>query len=133
MLRGVDLVVPKGSITCIVGPNGAGKSTLLATVSGMLKPRQGKIMFDGRDLVGCSPKEILSAGIVLVPQNHSLFRHMTVRENVELGAFTIRRQGPRPAAPKGGRGHFPDSGRARPKKRPACPGASSGWWSSPEA
>lgn len=90
VLRGVDLVVPKGSITCIVGPNGAGKSTLLATISGMLKPRKGRIMFCGRDLVGCSPKEVLSAGIVLVPQNHSLFRHMTVRENVEMGGFTLR-------------------------------------------
>jgi ABC-type branched-subunit amino acid transport system ATPase component len=90
VLHGVDLVVPEGSITCIVGPNGAGKSTLLATVSGMLKPRQGRITFRGQELVGCSPKEILSSGIVLVPQNHSLFRHMTVRENVEMGAFTLR-------------------------------------------
>jgi ABC-type branched-subunit amino acid transport system ATPase component len=90
VLRGIDLAVPKGSITCIVGPNGAGKSTLLATISGMLKPRQGKIVFNGRDLVGRSPREILSAGVVLVPQNHSLFRTMTVRENVALGAFTIR-------------------------------------------
>ncbi|HTT90982.1 MAG TPA: ABC transporter ATP-binding protein [Acidimicrobiales bacterium] len=90
VLRGIDLAVPKGSITCIVGPNGAGKSTLLATISGMLKPRQGKIVFNGRDMVGCSPREILSAGVVLVPQNHSLFRTMTVRENVVLGAFTLR-------------------------------------------
>ena len=93
VLRGVDLAVPKGSITCIVGPNGAGKSTLLATISGMLRPRKGKIVFDGRDLVGCPPKEVLSAGIVLVPQNHSLFRHMTVRENVELGGFTLGDKG----------------------------------------
>jgi ABC-type branched-subunit amino acid transport system ATPase component len=90
VLRGVDLAVPTGSITCIVGPNGAGKSTLLATISGMLKPRKGRIVFNGRDLVGCSPKEVLSAGIVLVPQNHSLFPHMTVRENVEMGGFTLR-------------------------------------------
>jgi ABC-type branched-subunit amino acid transport system ATPase component len=89
VLRGVDLAVAKGSITCIVGPNGAGKSTLLAAISGMLKPRKGKIVFNGRDLVGCSPKEILAAGVVLVPQNHSLFRNMTVRENVEIGAFTL--------------------------------------------
>ena len=90
VLRGVDFSVRQGSITCIVGPNGAGKSTLLATVSGMLKPRRGRVVFKGRDLVGCSPRDILTAGIVLVPQNHSLFRNMTVRENVELGAFTIR-------------------------------------------
>jgi ABC-type branched-subunit amino acid transport system ATPase component len=90
VLRGVDLTVPKGSITCIVGPNGAGKSTLLATISGMLKPRKGKIVFNGQDLVGCAPKEILAAGVVLVPQDHSLFPNMTVRENVALGAFTLR-------------------------------------------
>ena len=90
VLRGVDLSVPKGSITCIVGPNGAGKSTLLATISGMLRPRRGKVVFNGRDLSRCSPKEILLAGVVLVPQNHSLFRNMTVRENVEMGAFTLR-------------------------------------------
>jgi ABC-type branched-subunit amino acid transport system ATPase component len=89
VLRGVDLAVAQGTITCIVGPNGAGKSTLLATISGMLKPRQGRIVFNGRDLVGRSPREVLSEGIVLVPQNHSLFRHMTVRENVEIGGYTL--------------------------------------------
>lgn len=88
-MRGVDVEVPNGSITCIVGPNGAGKSTLLATISGILKPRKGKIVFQGRDLVGRSPKEILSAGIVLVPQNHSLFPNMTARENVPMGGFTL--------------------------------------------
>jgi len=90
VLRGVSFEVPRGSITCIVGPNGAGKSTLLATVSGMLRPSAGRITFDGRQLVGRSPKEILTGGLVLVPQNHSLFRSMTVRENVEMGAFTLR-------------------------------------------
>ncbi len=90
VLKGVDFEVPPGSITCIVGPNGAGKSTLLATVSGLLRPRQGRIEFRGRDLVGTSPKGILEQGIVQVPQNHSLFREMTVRENVEMGAFLVR-------------------------------------------
>jgi ABC-type branched-subunit amino acid transport system ATPase component len=90
VLRGVDLSVPKGSITCIVGPNGAGKSTLLAAISGILRPRKGTITFKGRELIGLSAREILAAGLVLVPQNHSLFRGMTVRENVELGAFTVR-------------------------------------------
>jgi branched-chain amino acid transport system ATP-binding protein len=93
VLRGVTFSVLRGSITCIVGPNGAGKSTLLAAMSGMLRPRAGRISFAGRDLVGRSPKEVLAAGLVLVPQNHSLFRNMTVRENVEMGAFTIRDRG----------------------------------------
>jgi ABC-type branched-subunit amino acid transport system ATPase component len=90
VLKGVDLSVFEGSITCIVGPNGAGKSTLLSTISGLLKPRRGRIDFQGADLVGASPKEILHRGIVQVPQNHSLFREMTVRENVEMGAFLLR-------------------------------------------
>lgn len=90
VLRGVSFEVPEGSITCVVGPNGAGKSTLLAAISGILRPRAGRISFHNQDLVGRSPKQILSAGLVLVPQNHSLFRHMTVRENVEMGGFTIK-------------------------------------------
>ena len=90
VLRGVTFDVPKGGITCVVGPNGAGKSTLLATISGILKPRAGTIAFRGRQLVGLTPRDILVAGIVQVPQNHSLFPQMTVVENVELGAFTVR-------------------------------------------
>jgi ABC-type branched-subunit amino acid transport system ATPase component len=90
VLHGVDFEVPEGSITCIVGPNGAGKSTLLAAVSGLLHPRLGSITFRDERLVGRSPKQILQMGISQVPQDHSLFPQMTVRENVEMGAFLIR-------------------------------------------
>jgi ABC-type branched-subunit amino acid transport system ATPase component len=90
VLKGVDFDVSEGGVTCIVGPNGSGKSTLLKTVSGLLQPRLGNIWFKGTQLVGLSPKEILQLGIVQVPQNHSLFREMTVDENIELGAFLIR-------------------------------------------
>ena len=90
VLKGVAFTVPEGGITCVVGPNGAGKSTLLATVSGVLRARLGRIRFRGRDLVGLRPKQILALGIVQVPQNHSLFPEMTVKENVEIGAFTLR-------------------------------------------
>jgi ABC-type branched-subunit amino acid transport system ATPase component len=90
VLKGVAFGVEEGGITCVVGPNGAGKSTLLATVSGVLRARLGQIRFRGRDLVGLKPKQILALGIVQVPQNHSLFPEMTVRENVEIGAFTLR-------------------------------------------
>jgi branched-chain amino acid transport system ATP-binding protein len=89
ILKRVSLDVPEGAITCIVGPNGAGKSTLLATVSGLLRPREGEIRFGGRVISGHSPRDILDRGIALVPQAHSLFPQMTVRENVEMGAFTI--------------------------------------------
>ena len=90
VLHGVSLTVPEGAITCIVGPNGAGKSTLLATVSGLLRPRRGRITLHGQSLAGKSPRQILDLGMVHVPQNHSLFRDMTVRENVELGGYIIR-------------------------------------------
>jgi branched-chain amino acid transport system ATP-binding protein len=90
VLKGVDFDVPQGGVSCIVGPNGSGKSTLLKTVSGLVKPRLGEIWFKGQNLVGLSPKQILRLGVVQVPQNHSLFREMTVDENVELGAFLVR-------------------------------------------
>jgi branched-chain amino acid transport system ATP-binding protein len=90
VLRGVDFTVHEGGVTCIVGPNGSGKSTLLKTVSGLLHPRLGQIVFKGTALVGKTPREILKLGIVQVPQQHSLFREMSVEENVSLGAFLVR-------------------------------------------
>ena len=89
VLRGVSLEVPEGGITCVVGPNGAGKSTLMATISGLLRPRLGSMVLDGQDLVGRSPRQVLQLGVVQVPQNHSLFRDMTVHENVELGGYIL--------------------------------------------
>lgn len=90
VLKGVAFEVPKGGITTIVGPNGSGKSTLLKTVSGLVTPRLGSITFKGQELVGKSPRDILKLGVVQVPQNHSLFREMTVEENVELGAYLVK-------------------------------------------
>jgi ABC-type branched-subunit amino acid transport system ATPase component len=90
VLKGVDFDVSEGGVTCIVGPNGSGKSTLLKAVSGLVKPRLGQIWFRGTALVGLSPRQILRLGIVQVPQNHSLFKEMTVDENIELGAFLIK-------------------------------------------
>ena len=87
ILRGVDLTVEKGSITCVVGPNGAGKSTLLKVVSGLLVPRLGSVTFQGESIAGKSPQAILKGGIVQVMQARSLFPDLTVRENIELGAF----------------------------------------------
>jgi ABC-type branched-subunit amino acid transport system ATPase component len=92
VLKGVDLAVEKGSVTCIVGPNGAGKSTVLRVVSGLLKPRLGEITFDGRSILGMNPRQILAQGIVQVPQDHSLFVDMTVRENVRLGGYMLHDQ-----------------------------------------
>jgi ABC-type branched-subunit amino acid transport system ATPase component len=89
VLRGVSLEVGEGGITCVVGPNGAGKSTLMAAISGLLRPRLGSIELDGRNLAGMSPRQVLRLGVVQVQQNHSLFRDMTVRENIELGGYIL--------------------------------------------
>ncbi len=89
VLKGVNLEIEAGSITCIVGPNGAGKSTVLRVVSGLLKPRIGDIKYNGQSIAGMTPRQILSLGIVQVPQNHSLFPEISVRENVRMGAFIL--------------------------------------------
>jgi branched-chain amino acid transport system ATP-binding protein len=93
VLRGVSLEVMQGGITCVVGPNGAGKSTLLSTISGLLRPRLGQVVLHGEKLTGKSPRQVLQAGVVQVPQNHSLFREMTVRENIRLGGYILRERG----------------------------------------
>ena len=90
VLQGVDLEVERGSLTCIVGPNGAGKSTVLRVISGLLKPRRGTITFNGQSLVGMTAPHILQLGIAQIPQEHSLFPNMTVRENMELGGQLLR-------------------------------------------
>ena len=91
VLRGVDLAVAEGSIACIVGPNGAGKSTVLRAVSGLLAPREGEIEFAGTAIAGRPAAEILEMGIAQVPQSNALFPNITVRENVLMGAYILRR------------------------------------------
>jgi ABC-type branched-subunit amino acid transport system ATPase component len=90
ILRGIDLRVAAGAITCVVGPNGAGKSTVLRVVSGLLRPRRGDVRFDGASIRGLSPRAILDLGIVQVPQERSLFPTMSVEENVRLGGYSLR-------------------------------------------
>ena len=89
VLKGVNLEIQNGSITCVVGPNGAGKSTVLRVISGLLKPRIGEITYNGRSIAGLSPRQILALGIVQVSQNHSLFPDISVRENVRMGAYIL--------------------------------------------
>jgi branched-chain amino acid transport system ATP-binding protein len=91
VLQELDLAVEPGSVTCIVGPNGAGKSTVLRVVSGLLVPRVGTVRFNGEEIGGRDPAYVLSLGIVQVPQSHGLFPNLTVRENVLMGAYVIRK------------------------------------------
>jgi branched-chain amino acid transport system ATP-binding protein len=89
VLHDLTLTIGEGAITCIVGPNGAGKSTVLRVVSGLLRPRLGRIRFRGASIAGLSPRAILRRGIAQVPQERSLFSTMSVWENVRLGAYTV--------------------------------------------
>jgi ABC-type branched-subunit amino acid transport system ATPase component len=91
VLDGVDLAVERGSVTCVVGPNGAGKSTLLKAVSGLIRPRQGTITLDGTVISGLAAGDVLARGVVQVPQQRGLFGNLTVRENVLMGAYILRR------------------------------------------
>jgi ABC-type branched-subunit amino acid transport system ATPase component len=91
VLQGVDLEVARGTIACIVGPNGAGKSTVLRAVSGLLRPRKGEIALEDRRLDGLATSDILRAGVAQVPQSNALFPNITVRENVLMGAYILRR------------------------------------------
>ncbi|HEY6538019.1 MAG TPA: ABC transporter ATP-binding protein [Candidatus Dormibacteraeota bacterium] len=90
VLKGVDLEVAHGQITCIIGPNGAGKSTLLKTISGVLRPTAGKIEYDQQSIIGSSPGAILRSGIVQVTQERSVFPQMTVWDNLLMGGYILR-------------------------------------------
>jgi len=87
-LHGVSLTVGQGEIVSLIGANGAGKSTILKAVSGILTPRSGRILLAGKDLVGVSPHRIVRMGVSLVPEGRGIFANMTVRDNLEMGAFT---------------------------------------------
>ncbi len=90
ILQGVSLRVEQGEMVCLVGPNGAGKSTVLRTVSGFLRPKTGRVVFNGRDIGGLRPDQILEKGIAHVPQGHSVFPKMTIHENLLMGGYTVK-------------------------------------------
>jgi branched-chain amino acid transport system ATP-binding protein len=89
-VRGVSFNVMHGQITTILGANGAGKSTVLKVVSGAMDPDKGTIMFDGRTVIGQSPERMVRRGISHVPEGREIFPFLTVRQNLEMGAFTRR-------------------------------------------
>lgn len=86
-LKGVSLNVEAGKITCILGPNGAGKTTLMFSIAGILKPKSGAIRLNGQDITGQSAPKILKRGLSLVPENRLVFPEMSIRDNLEAGAF----------------------------------------------
>ncbi|HEY7927828.1 MAG TPA: ATP-binding cassette domain-containing protein [Candidatus Dormibacteraeota bacterium] len=90
MLRGATLSVPRHQMTCLIGPNGAGKSTLLRAISGLIAVQSGTIVLDGTPLQGLTPRRILEAGVVHVPQDRSLFPLLTVWENLLMGGYILK-------------------------------------------
>jgi branched-chain amino acid transport system ATP-binding protein len=91
VLRGVSLEIAEGEVVTLIGSNGAGKSTLLKALSGLLGVWRGSITFDGDDVTRSTPERAVRRGLALVPEGRKLFGPMSVRENLELGAYSIRR------------------------------------------
>jgi branched-chain amino acid transport system ATP-binding protein len=92
-LQGASLSVEPGEIVTLIGANGAGKSTTLRTISGLLRPRGGSILFEGEELTRLPPERIVRRGICQVPEGRRVFANLTVRENLEMGAYTRRDPG----------------------------------------
>lgn len=88
-LKGISLEVNQGEIVSLIGSNGAGKSTTLRTISGLMHPKVGRIVFDGTDISRMDPHEIVARGMVHVPEGRGIFPTLTVKENLEMGAFTV--------------------------------------------
>jgi len=88
-LQGISLHVDEGEIVTLIGANGAGKSTTLRTISGLIKPRHGTIHLKGQEIAGLPPHEIVALGVGHVPEGRGVFPRLTVRENLEMGAYTI--------------------------------------------
>lgn len=92
ILQGVSLKAEKAQIVSVLGANGVGKSTLLKAIYGFLKPRAGEILLDGKEITGLPSHELISQGISYIPQHSSVFPHMSVEDNLTLGAWTFRRE-----------------------------------------
>jgi len=86
-LKGISMEVPEGSIVALIGANGAGKSTTLRTITGLVRPRQGSIKLKGRDISRLPTHQIVQAGVAMVPEGRKIFRNLTVRENLMMGAY----------------------------------------------
>ena len=87
-LRGIDVEVEDGKIVTLIGANGAGKSTTLNSIVGLIKSTSGKVVWNGEDITGRDPKDIVSRGLVLIPEGRRIFPNLSVDENLTLGAYT---------------------------------------------
>lgn len=92
ILNGATAQIRRGAITTVVGPNGAGKSTMFKAIFGLLPIRSGTISFDGRNIVSCTPRRLLDAGVVYIPQGRNIFPELSVRHNLEIGGIALSDQ-----------------------------------------
>ena len=89
-IKGVSFEVNEGEVIALIGANGAGKTTILHTITGLVAPRSGRIMFEGHDLIKTPAHKIISLGMAHVPEGRRIFQQLTVYENLKLGAYTLR-------------------------------------------
>ena len=101
-VHGASFTVGDNEIVALIGANGAGKTTTLKTIAGLLKPRAGRVIFDGQDVTGWEAPRVVRTGLVLVPQGRRIFPRLTVRENLELGGYTAPSQAERRAQDRRG-------------------------------
>ena len=88
-LRGIDLTVPAGQVVCLIGANGAGKTTTMRALSGLVRPRAGRVLLDRTDITGQRPHRIAAAGLLQVPEGRQVFAELTVAENLAVGAWLV--------------------------------------------
>ncbi|HYM03261.1 MAG TPA: ABC transporter ATP-binding protein [Stellaceae bacterium] len=93
IVRGVDLAVNEGEVVLVLGHNGAGKTTLMRALFGLIAPRAGAVGFSGGDITGRRPADNVADGLAFIPQGHGIFPTLSVRDNLELGAFALKERG----------------------------------------
>lgn len=95
VLHGITMQIADGDFRVVIGPNGAGKTTLLRAIFGLVAPARGKVLFNGADITGASPRQLLRLGIAYVPQQPSIFPQLSVQDNLEMGLFQVAKPDPR--------------------------------------
>ena len=91
ILQGIDLAAQRAKITTVLGANGVGKSTMFKAVYGFLKPNQGRVLLDGQDVTGIPTHKLIARGLAYIPQHPGIFRWMSIEENLEMGAYTFKK------------------------------------------
>ena len=129
ILHGVDIEAEPGELAVIIGPNGAGKSTLIKAIFGIVATHGGRVRFDGADITGAAPERLVAMGMAYVPQERNVFPTLTVAENLEMGAFSVR--GPLAPLSRRNTRSFPSSGGGGASLSARCRAGSAKWSRSP--